>query len=93
MNSIQMVEIQGNGGLLDSTVDLQFMPGFNLEGFPNRDSSIYTQLYGINDAHTCLRGTIRYKVRLCHLSCRLAMSSLTGNTIILPSQRQRGVLC
>jgi len=56
------VDIPGNGGLLDSAQDLKFMPGFNLEGFPNRDSTIYTKAYGINDAHTCLRGTIRYKV-------------------------------
>ncbi|WAR25052.1 AASS-like protein [Mya arenaria] len=40
---------------------LEFMPGFNLEGFPNRDSTIYTDEYGIRDAHTCIRGTIRYK--------------------------------
>ncbi|KAL4226643.1 hypothetical protein ACF0H5_014624 [Mactra antiquata] len=57
----KIVEIPGNGGLLDSTVDLDFMPGFHLEGFPNRDSTMYTDAYGIDSAHTCIRGTIRYK--------------------------------
>ncbi len=31
-------------------------------GYPNRDSTIYGQLYGINEASTILRGTLRYKV-------------------------------
>ena len=33
-------------------------------GYPNRDSTIYSELYGINSAHTILRGTLRYKVML-----------------------------
>jgi len=41
---------------------LEFMPGFSLEGYPNRDSLLYRQLYGIETVHTMLRGTIRYKV-------------------------------
>lgn len=59
---LQVVDVPGNGGLLDSAVDLDFMPGFNLEGYPNRDSTVYLDSYNIKDAHTCLRGTIRYKV-------------------------------
>ena len=31
-------------------------------GYPNRDSTIYGELYGINSAQTLLRGTLRYKV-------------------------------
>merc|ERR1712071_405 len=38
-----------------------FLPGFSLEGYPNRDSTIYSELYGINSADTILRGTLRYK--------------------------------
>ena len=30
-------------------------------GYPNRDSTIYGDLYGINSAQTLLRGTLRYK--------------------------------
>jgi len=37
------------------------MPGFSLEGYPNRDSLLYRQLYGIETVHTMLRGTLRYK--------------------------------
>ena len=50
------------GNLLDSAIDLNIMPGFNLQGFPNRDSTVYSELYGIQSAHTILRGTLRYKV-------------------------------
>lgn len=57
----KIVEIAGSGGLLDAIEDLTFMPGFCIEGFPNRDSTIYTKAYNIDHAHTCLRGTIRYK--------------------------------
>ena len=32
-----------------------------MSGYPNRDSTIYSELYGINSAHTILRGTLRYK--------------------------------
>ena len=36
-------------------------------GYPNRDSTIYGELYGINSAHTLLRGTLRYKVKITML--------------------------
>ncbi|XP_059138929.1 alpha-aminoadipic semialdehyde synthase, mitochondrial-like [Physella acuta] len=57
----KIVEVLGNGGLLDAVENLTFMPGLNLEGFPNRDSTVYASEYGIESAHTILRGTIRYK--------------------------------
>ena len=38
------------------------MPGLNLEGFPNRDSTKYKKLYNIENAKTIIRGTVRYKV-------------------------------
>lgn len=45
-----------------STVqNLDFMPGFALEGFPNRDSTMYKDLYGIQQANTILRGTLRFR--------------------------------
>ncbi|XP_008199174.2 alpha-aminoadipic semialdehyde synthase, mitochondrial isoform X1 [Tribolium castaneum] len=56
----QIVEISAGGELMNTTKTLDFLPGFNLEGFPNRDSTIYGKYYGIEDALTVLRGTIRY---------------------------------
>ena len=44
---------------MNNTIDIDFLQGFNLEGYPNRDSLIYKSLYGIDSAHTCLRGTLR----------------------------------
>lgn len=58
----QIVEISGGGDLMSSSIDLDFLPGFALEGFPNRDSTNYLNLYGLGkDIHTLVRGTIRYK--------------------------------
>lgn len=55
----ELKEVPAGGALLDSARPLNFLPGFNLEGYPNRDSTVYTSKYGIEDAHTVLRGTIR----------------------------------
>jgi alpha-aminoadipic semialdehyde synthase len=58
----QIVEISGGGDLMSTTKELNFLPGFSLEGFPNRDSLQYMQLYGLGpQVHTFVRGTIRYK--------------------------------
>nr|XP_018667627.1 alpha-aminoadipic semialdehyde synthase, mitochondrial [Ciona intestinalis] len=40
--------------------DISFMPGFHLEGFPNRDSIKYKDQYEIQEADTVFRGTLRY---------------------------------
>ena len=61
------------GSLLDNVQSLDFMPGFNLEGFPNRDSTLYGEAYGIESAHTLLRGTLRYKV-----NCIIGISQIQG---------------
>lgn len=49
------------GGLLDQVIPMDFLPGFNLEGFPNRDSNVYADLYKIKEATTIFRGTLRFK--------------------------------
>lgn len=57
----QEVEINGGGDLMSTPRKLDFLPGFALEGFPNRDSTMYRDLYGLGpQLHTLLRGTIRY---------------------------------
>ncbi|XP_036374134.1 alpha-aminoadipic semialdehyde synthase, mitochondrial [Megalops cyprinoides] len=57
----RVVSIPPGGALLDSVAPMDFLPGFNLEGFPNRDSTKYAEPYGINSAHTLIRGTLRFK--------------------------------
>ncbi|XP_075230422.1 lysine ketoglutarate reductase/saccharopine dehydrogenase isoform X2 [Lycorma delicatula] len=57
----QSIEIPAGGELMKSARNLDFLPGFALEGFPNRDSTRYAQLYGIAaEAHTVFRGTLRF---------------------------------
>ncbi|KAM9853985.1 alpha-aminoadipic semialdehyde synthase, mitochondrial [Aulostomus maculatus] len=57
----QVVSVPAGGALMDSAVPMDFLPGFNLEGFPNRDSTIYAEPYGIQTAHTLIRGTLRFQ--------------------------------
>ncbi|KAI5643420.1 saccharopine dehydrogenase NADP binding domain-containing protein [Phthorimaea operculella] len=57
----QVVEVLSGGELMSVARDLDFLPGFAFEGFPNRDSIPYAELYGINDVHTMFRGTLRYR--------------------------------
>lgn len=58
-----MIEIPGQGALLEQgSSSVSFLPGFNLESFPNRDSIAYIDQYNINTVNTILRGTLRYKV-------------------------------
>lgn len=61
LNNDEVIEIAPGGSILDNTMPVDFMPGFNLEGFPNRDSTIYRPIYNIPSARTLLRGTLRYK--------------------------------
>lgn len=58
---VQIIDIPAGGKLLDSVEPKNFIPGFNLEGFPNRDSLIYKHLYGIPECQTILRGTLRFQ--------------------------------
>ncbi|XP_015791129.1 alpha-aminoadipic semialdehyde synthase, mitochondrial [Tetranychus urticae] len=57
----QIKEIKPGGDLMSAALKLDFLSGFNLEGYPNRDSTIYKKLYGINSADTILRGSLRYQ--------------------------------
>lgn len=55
------MEIAGGGDLMSAVQELDFLPGFALEGFPNRDSTVYRDYYGLQSANTVLRGTLRFK--------------------------------
>ncbi|NXY41497.1 AASS protein, partial [Ceuthmochares aereus] len=61
LKSGEIINIPAGGAVLDSVTPMDFFPGLNLEGLPNRDSTKYTEPYGIQTAHTLLRGTLRYK--------------------------------
>lgn len=50
-----------SGKLMDFAKDVDFLKGFTLEAFPNRDSLAYQKLYNLPDAQTIIRGTLRYK--------------------------------
>lgn len=63
LSFFEVINVPPGGSLMDSTTPMDFFPGFNLEGFPNRDSTKYAESYGIQTAHTLIRGTLRFKVQ------------------------------
>lgn len=50
-----------NKEFLMHTVDKKFHSCFNFEGYYNRDSLNYKELYNLKDAQTVIRGTIRFQ--------------------------------
>ncbi|XP_040858082.1 alpha-aminoadipic semialdehyde synthase, mitochondrial [Ochotona curzoniae] len=57
----KVMNVAGGVSFLDAVTTMDYFPGLNLEGYPNRDSTKYMDIYGIASAHTVLRGTLRYK--------------------------------
>ena len=55
----QVVDIPAGGAVMESGKKMNFLPGFNLVGFPNRNSIPYGEEYGIQKADTIIRGTLR----------------------------------
>jgi saccharopine dehydrogenase-like NADP-dependent oxidoreductase len=46
--------------LLYEAKPLHINNALNLKGYPNRDSNAYKHYYGLEDAETFVRGTLRY---------------------------------
>lgn len=59
--SPQVHELSGVDLLSKGPREIPIYPAFAFEGYPNRDSTPYAERYGIPEAHTILRGTLRYK--------------------------------
>jgi len=57
----KVVTIPGSE-LLRSAKPIFVYPAFAFEGYANRDSTPYDKRYNIPEAHTILRGTLRYQV-------------------------------
>jgi saccharopine dehydrogenase-like NADP-dependent oxidoreductase len=56
----KVIQIPSNE-VLTNTVNKRFHPCFSFEGYYNRDSFMYKDIYDLKDATTVIRGTIRYK--------------------------------
>jgi hypothetical protein len=56
----QTVPVEGTQLLYHNHPMKQINMALNLEGYPNRDSLKYQELYGLNTCHTVRRGTLRY---------------------------------
>ncbi len=63
----QVVDIPGPK-LMDSAKPIHIYPAFAFEGYPNRDSTHYRELYHIPEAQTVLRGTLRYQVSILSIN-------------------------
>jgi len=60
----EVIDIAGNM-IFKHTQQVEIFPSTWLEGIPNRDSITYGQAYGLEDAATVFRGTLRYR-GFCH---------------------------
>ncbi|ODN05352.1 Alpha-aminoadipic semialdehyde synthase, mitochondrial [Orchesella cincta] len=57
----EVFEIPAGGELINAITDMDFLTDLQLEGYPNRDSLIYKDLYAIREATDIIRGTLRYR--------------------------------
>jgi len=74
----KIVDIEGGCGTVDHLYPIDFMPGFSLVGYANRDSTKYSEIYGVqNECKTLLRGTLRYHVRRGMTAQNLTATHLT----------------
>ncbi|GCE98078.1 saccharopine dehydrogenase [Zygosaccharomyces mellis] len=55
------VEIISSEDLMASAKPYFIYPGFAFVAYPNRDSTVFKQLYEIPEAETVIRGTLRYQ--------------------------------
>lgn len=55
----KIIEVSGEE-MLSKAKRVHFLPAFSLEQLPNRDSVPYGDIYGISDASSVFRGTLRY---------------------------------
>ncbi|KAJ1909381.1 saccharopine dehydrogenase (NADP+, L-glutamate-forming), partial [Tieghemiomyces parasiticus] len=56
----KIIEVSGKD-LMDSAKRIHVYPAFALVGYANRDSTGYRERYDMPDAHTVLRGSLRYE--------------------------------
>lgn len=77
---LQIKEIPAGGELMNHVQKLDILPGFALEGIPNRDSVKYADLYGIAaEAQTIFRGSLRYHGEKINIT-----RGLCGITVVNP---------
>ncbi len=55
----------------------------SMEAYPNRDSLYYRQLFGLDDAHTMIRGTMRYP-GWCETWLQIVRLGLPNETMRIP---------
>lgn len=60
----QTVTVDPGERLLNEIRPTDQFPGYRLEEYPNRDSTLYKEKYNIQTADTIIRGTLRYEVSL-----------------------------
>ena len=85
-NPIKFIEnsnlFYSNGGeIMKFLRPINILDGLELEGYPNRDSTKYIELYNIPHAKTVLRGTLRFRGYYRALESFLKIGLLTRNPL------------
>ncbi|TMW55077.1 hypothetical protein Poli38472_013839 [Pythium oligandrum] len=81
----KIINIPGED-LLKSNERVNFLPAFAIEQIPNRNSLPYSEIYGIPEAHSIFRGTLRY-AGCCDILYQLRQFGLfnTDTSVAIPS--------
>lgn len=89
----RIVDIPGNGGIIEDIYSVDFMPGFNLIGYANRDSIKYADIYGVEkECQTFIRGTLRYNVTNALRSSIIFVIKLKGFVEAIRALKTVGLL-
>lgn len=67
------------GEILTTAQEVSLFPDLPLEFFPNRDSVHYREVYGIPEASTIVRSTLRYR-GFCGIALGLLRLGLLADT-------------
>ena len=77
----KVVNISEKNLFTNSLVDKQFHPSLNLEGYYNRDSLKYRELYNLKNAKSVIRGLIRYQGFTFTMQCFKNLNLLSFDSV------------
>jgi saccharopine dehydrogenase (NADP+, L-glutamate forming) len=85
----KIVEIPG-AKLMDSAKPIPIYPAFAFEGYPNRDSTPYTERYSIPECKDLIRGTLRYQGFPKFVKALVALGFLNDTAVdyLMPSAQE-----
>ncbi len=88
----KVIKILENNLFTSNIVDKKFHPSLNLEGYFNRDSIKYRELYNLTNAKSVIRGLIRYKGFAFTMQCFKNLNLLSFESVDIKIKTWRDLL-